>query len=83
MVVAGARGDAEVWRFTVQPPAELDLPAGRVLGAVHLLREPRRAYDTEVQVWLDPAREHLPVQLWLRLRATGEGTELRLAAAGP
>jgi hypothetical protein len=83
MVVAGARGDTEVWLFTVQPPAELDLPAGRVVGAVHLLREPRRAYDTEVQVWLDPAREHLPVQLWLRLRATGEGTELRLAAAGP
>jgi Protein of unknown function (DUF3108) len=83
MVVAGARGDAEVWLFTVQPPSDLDLPAGRVVGAVHLLREPRRAYDTEVQVWLDPAREHLPVQLWLRLRATGEGTELRLAAAGP
>lgn len=83
MVVAGARGDTEVWLFTVQPPAELDLPAGRVQGAVHLLREPRRAYDTEVQVWLDPARDHLPVQLWLRLRATGEGTELRLAAAGP
>lgn len=83
MVVAGARGDTEVWLFTVQAPADLELPAGPVQGAVHLLREPRRAYDTEVQVWLDPAREHLPVQLWLRLRATGEGTELRLAAAGP
>jgi hypothetical protein len=45
---------------------------------VHLLREPRRPYDTQVQVWLDPARQHLPVQAWLRIRATGEGTELRL-----
>jgi hypothetical protein len=77
--VAGVRGDAEVWVFTVQPRADLELPAGPVRAAVHLRREPRRAWDTEVQVWLDPAREHLPVQLWLRLRATGEGTEYRLS----
>jgi hypothetical protein len=83
MVVAGTRGDAEVWTFTVQPRAALEVPAGRVERPVHLLREPRRPYDTEVQVWLDPAREHLPVQLWLRLRATGEGTEYRLVEAGP
>lgn len=83
MVVAGARGDAEVWTFTVQPRAALEVPAGLVEQPVHLLREPRRPYDTEVQVWLDPAREHLPVQLWLRLRATGEGAEYRLIEAGP
>lgn len=83
MVVAGTRGDAEVWTFTVQPRAALEVPAGLVEQPVHLLREPRRPYDTEVQVWLDPAREHLPVQLWLRLRATGEGTEYRLVEAGP
>jgi len=83
MVVAGTRGDAEVWTFTVQPRAALEVPAGLIGQPVHLLREPRRPYDTEVQVWLDPAREHLPVQLWLRLRATGEGTEYRLVEAGP
>jgi hypothetical protein len=44
------------------------------------LREPRRPYDTQAQVWLDPARHHLPVQALLRVRATGEGTELRLQA---
>jgi Protein of unknown function (DUF3108) len=81
LAVAGVRGDAEVWVFTVLPPSDLELPAGPVRGAVHLKREPRRAWDTEVQVWLDPAREHLPVQLWLRLRANGEGTEFRLAEA--
>ena len=48
--------------------------------AVHLLREPRQPYDTQAQVWLDPARHHLPVQALLRVRATGEGTELRLQA---
>lgn len=78
LAVVGTRGDAEVWTFTVQGRAPLDLPGGSVAEAVHLLREPRRPYDTQVQVWLDPARQHLPVQAWLRVRATGEGTELRL-----
>lgn len=78
LAVVGTRGDAEVWTFTVQGRGPLDLPSGTVAEAVHLLREPRRPYDTQVQVWLDPARQHLPVQAWLRVRATGEGTELRL-----
>ena len=78
MWVAGSRGDAEVWTFTVQGRVALDLPIGHIDNAVHLLREPRRPYDTQVQVWLDPQRHHLPVQLLLRVRATGEGTELRL-----
>ena len=76
--VVGTRGDAEVWTFTVQGLMPLDLPIGRVDAAVHLVREPRRPYDTQVQVWLDPQRHHLPVQVLLRVRATGEGTELRL-----
>ena len=76
--VVGTRGDAEVWTFTVQGLMPLDLPIGPVDAAVHLVREPRRPYDTQVQVWLDPQRHHLPVQMLLRVRATGEGTELRL-----
>ena len=76
--VVGTRGDAEVWTFTVQDRAALDLPAGRVEDAIHLVREPRRPYDTQVQVWLDPARHHLPVQAFLMVRATGVGTEFRL-----
>ena len=78
--VVGSRGDAEVWTFTVQGRATLDLPIGRVDDALLLVREPRRPYDTQVQVWLDPQRHHLPVQALLRVRATGEGTELRLQA---
>jgi hypothetical protein len=78
LAVVGTRGDTEVWTFTVQSRGPLALPEGSVPDAVHLLREPRRPYDTQVQVWLDPARQHLPVQAWLRVRATGEGTELRL-----
>ena len=78
LAVVGTRGDAEVWTFTVQSRGPVELPSGPVADTVHLLREPRRPYDTQVQVWLDPARGHLPVQAWLRIRATGEGTELRL-----
>ena len=82
LAVVGPRGDAEVWTFTVQASRPLELPGGAVADAVHLVREPRRPYDTQVQVWLDPARQHLPVQAWLRVRATGEGTELRLLEMG-
>ena len=78
MWVVGTRGDAEVWTFTVQGRVALEVPIGRVDDALHLVREPRRPYDTQVQVWLDPQRHHLPVQALLRVRATGEGTELRL-----
>lgn len=78
MWVAGARGDAEVWTFTVQGRVALDLASGRANETLHLVREPRRPYDTQVQVWLDPQRHHLPVQVLMRVRATGEGTELRL-----
>ena len=76
--VVGARGDAETWVFTVQGHEDLDLPGGPVHAAVHLLREPRRPYDTQAHVWLDPARHHLPVRLHLRVPATGEGTLLEL-----
>ena len=76
--VVGTRGDGETWLFTVQAQESLDLPGGRVEGAVHLYREPRRPYDTHADIWLDPARHYLPVRLHLRVRATGEGTLLEL-----
>ena len=76
--VASARGESDVWTFTVQGSEALDLPGGRVDAALRLLRRPLRPYDTQVEVWLDPARQHLPVQLLLALRPGGEPTELRL-----
>jgi hypothetical protein len=78
MWVVGSRGDGEVWTFVVLGLPDLDLPIGRVEGTVHLIREPRRPYDTQVQVWLDPQRHHLPVQVQWRVRAGGEGQDLRL-----
>ena len=76
--VAGARGESDVWTFTVQGSEPLDLPGGRVEAALRLLRRPLRPFDTQVEVWLDPARQHLPVQVLLALQPGGELTELRL-----
>ena len=78
--VVGTRGDAAVWTFTVQGRPALDLPIGTLADTVHLLREAGGPYDTQVQVWLDPTRHHLPVQVQWRVRATGEGMALALQA---
>jgi len=83
LYVVGARGRAELWIFEVQPRVALDLPAGRVAAALHLKREPTRPYDQRVEVWLDPARHHLPVQLRLTGVPGREPTEMRLLAEGP
>ena len=81
MWVVGTRGDAGVWAFKVQGQPLITLPSGDAVRSLHLLREPRHAYDTQAQVWLDPARQHLPVQIQLRLRAGGEGIEMRLMSS--
>jgi Protein of unknown function (DUF3108) len=78
MMVVSPRGDAEVWVFTVVEVTELTLPGGVVPAALHLRREPRRPYDVQTDVWLDPARHHLPVRMRLLVRPTGEGTDFVL-----
>ena len=79
LFVAGVRGDAAVWTFTASGPESLELASGTVAGAVHLHREPQRAFDTRVDIWLDPARHHLPVRLRMQTRAAGESTDFVLA----
>ncbi len=79
LFVAGVRGDAAVWTFTASGPESLELASGTVAGAVHLHREPQRAFDTRVDIWLDPARHHLPVRLRMQTRAEGESTDFVLA----
>lgn len=70
--VVGARGDASLWAFRSEGPETLTLFSERI-ETIRLLREPRSAYDTRVEVWLDPARHHLPVRATL-----GSGDEDRL-----
>lgn len=77
LFVASARGDADTWSFRVLGNETVSLPAGTV-RALKLLREPRRPYDTKVEVWLDPARHYLPVRARLT-DANGDPFELQLS----
>jgi hypothetical protein len=71
LFVAGARGDADVWTFVLAGRESVSLADGEAGEALKFVREPRRAYDTRVEVWLDPARHHLP----LRARLSNEGRD--------
>lgn len=81
LMVVGARGGADVWHFAVVGPDRLD-----DMPALKLLREARRPHDTQVEIWLDPARAHLPLRARLSQPEGGAPLELRLeqvASTGP
>ena len=80
--VAGAGGDGQVWTFTVQGLHDLEAPAGPMAGALHLRRAAARPYDTQVDVWLDPARHHLPVRMLMQFPPAAGGTDWALEQLG-
>jgi Protein of unknown function (DUF3108) len=61
LYVVGPRGSAELWNFKVLGLEMLDTGAGEVPG-LRLVREAERLYDTRIDIWLDPARHHLPLK---------------------
>ena len=79
LFVVDARGRGELWRFD-----HLGLVAGPIgtgLAAVqHWRHEPAQAEGQRVELWLDPAQSHWPVQLRLTSLRTGERFELQLLA---
>jgi len=75
LMVVGARGGAEVWAFSVEGADPLE---GR--PALKLVREARRPRDTRVDIWLDPARSHLPLRALLTQPEGGPPLELKLDA---
>jgi len=81
MWVVGARGEMSVWSFAIEAREAIDVPAGMVAGALHLRREPRKPYDTLVEIWLDPARHHLPAKVRMSIPQTGDMTEFSLQEA--
>lgn len=81
LAVSGARADLDRWRFAVGAPEPLALADGRLVSALPLKREPTRPYDLRVQVWLDPARNHLPALVRLSV-VPGGGTLELLAEPG-
>ena len=80
--VTGARADADVWTFDIVGEESVDTPRGPA-RALHLRREPRMPYDTLLDVWLDPARHHLPVRASLANAGGGEPLELLLSDEDP
>ena len=80
LFVAGTRGDAAIWSFTVIDRETTELPDGTVPATLHLRRAATRPYDTQVDIWLDPARHHLPVRALLQVRPLPLVTEYLLEA---
>jgi len=76
LAVSGARADLDRWRFEVGAPEALALADGRIVTALPLRREPARPYDLRVQVWLDPAHQHLPALVRWSVVPGGAALEL-------
>jgi hypothetical protein len=79
--VSGARGDADVWAFRYVGIETIPIAQG-VARAVRFTREPRKAYDRQVDVWLSPAHHHLPIRARFTTSSGGEVFELRLRDIG-
>ncbi len=72
LMVVGARGGSDIWTFAVTGPDRVgETPA------LKLVREARRARDVQVELWLDPARSHLPLKAVLAPTEGGAPLELQ------
>jgi hypothetical protein len=77
MFVTGARADVDVWAFDFVEAEMVATDVGSV-RTFKFMREPRKPYDTLVEVWLDPARHYLPVRAKLTSAPSGDALELLL-----
>lgn len=53
--------DADTWTFLVEAEEKLDLPFGE-MATLKVTRQPRREYDTKVEIWYAPSLNYLPVR---------------------
>jgi hypothetical protein len=74
--VAGT-GGADLWRFQVGAEETLQLPAGE-LRARRLVREARGPHDSQVELWLAPSLDHLPVRIRIA-QANGDQIDQQLS----
>ena len=79
LYVVTARGEADVWTLRFVDFEVVETPLGPVRAA-KFSRDARRLYDTQVEVWLDPARHHLPVKARLGTSPDSDALELQLQA---
>jgi hypothetical protein len=77
LYVVGARGAADVWVFRFVDFETIETSDGPVRTA-KFSRDARRLYDTQVDAWLDPARQHLPVKARWGSSPDGDALELLL-----
>ena len=77
LFVVDARGTAALWHFQPDGETWLATPLGR-LATQRWRREPPRPEGLRVEVWLDAARGHWPVQLRFTALRSGDVFELRL-----
>jgi Protein of unknown function (DUF3108) len=73
LMVIGARGGADVWTFKV-----IGAEAVGDVAALKLVREARKPRDVQAEVWLDPARGHIPLRAVLSQPDGGAPLELQL-----
>lgn len=73
--------DAQVWRFSVVGPEQLDLPVGG-MDSIKLMRVPQREYDTTVELWFAPALDWLPARIRVT-QANGDQVDQRLRQHHP
>jgi len=74
---AGTR-DAEPWVLSVEREETLAL-AGQALPTLKLLRQPRREYDTRIELWLGRTLDYLPVRIRIT-QANGDFVDQQLSA---
>jgi hypothetical protein len=75
--VVGPRGAADLWTFRTAAETTLALDDGPVVPAVRLVRAATRPWDSEIEVWLDPAAAHLPWRVRWQWRGDGADDEGR------
>jgi hypothetical protein len=80
MAVVGSRADLAAWVFRYTGDEAVVTSLGTV-NAAKFVRERRDAYDTNVEVWLDPALYFMPARAVLRSGPDDDGIELLLRRA--
>jgi hypothetical protein len=73
--------DADLWLFTVGPTETLTLPGGQ-LELVRLTRNPRQAYDQQVDIWLAQTLSYLPARIRIT-EASGDFIDLKWLRSEP
>jgi hypothetical protein len=68
--------EADTWLFVVNQAEKIQVPAGQAM-ALHMVRNPRKEFDSRLELWLAPGLGYLPVRI-LQTEANGNTLELLL-----